>query len=50
MKIRTEFPREVRDVEHVWVTLGDGSRLSGRMWLPADADDRPVPAILYFNP
>src|SRR5437773_10522921 len=50
MKIRTEFPRAVREVEHVWITLGDGCRLSGRMWLPADAEEHPVPAILIFYP
>jgi uncharacterized protein len=48
--IRTEFPRRVREIEHTWITLGDGTRLAARIWLPEDAEDEPVPAILEFLP
>jgi len=48
--IRTEFPRRVREVEHTWITLADGTRLAARIWLPEDAADDPVPAILEFLP
>ncbi|MFP4269984.1 MAG: CocE/NonD family hydrolase [Alphaproteobacteria bacterium] len=48
--VRTEFPRPVRAVETLWIPLPDGARLAGRLWLPADADARPVPAILEYIP
>jgi hypothetical protein len=48
--VRTEFPRRVREIEHTWITLGDGTRLAARIWLPEDAEDAPVPAILEFLP
>ena len=48
--VRTEFPREVRTVEHAWIPLRDGCRLAARIWLPVDAEQRPVPAILEYIP
>jgi hypothetical protein len=48
--VRTEFPRRVRETEHTWITLGDGTRLAARIWRPEDAEDAPVPAILEFLP
>jgi putative CocE/NonD family hydrolase len=48
--IRTEFPRRVREIEHTWIMLADGTRLAARIWLPEDAEDDPVPAILEFLP
>lgn len=46
----SSFPREIREVEHTWITMPDGTRLAARIWLPADATDRPVPGILEFIP
>ena len=40
----------VHVVEHDWITLPDGVRLSIRLWLPQDAADRPVSAILDSVP
>jgi putative CocE/NonD family hydrolase len=40
----------VKVVEHFFITLGDGARLAARMWLPADAVEKPVPAILEYIP
>ncbi len=40
----------VRVVENTWLTLGDGTRLAVRIWLPEDADTKPVPAILEYLP
>jgi len=48
--IKTKFPREVKEIEHVWIPLSDGTRLSARIWLPADAEQHPVPAILEYLP
>ena len=50
MRVRTEFPREVREIEHLWIPLADGTRLAARIWLPADAEQEPVPAILEYLP
>src|SRR3954454_17744044 len=37
-------------IEHVWIPLADGARLAARVWLPADANSAPVPAILEYLP
>ena len=46
----TEFPREVREIENTWIPLSDGTRLAARIFLPADAEQDPVPAILEYMP
>jgi putative CocE/NonD family hydrolase len=48
--VRTEFPRRVRRIDHTWIPLADGTRLAARIWLPDDAADDPVPAILEYLP
>src|ERR671934_1065796 len=50
MRTRTDFPRAIREIEHTWITLSDGCRLAARIWLPADAEAQPVPAILEYLP
>jgi len=50
MKVRTEFPHKTRTIQHTWVPMPDGCRLSARIWLPEDAEQRPVPAILEYIP
>jgi putative CocE/NonD family hydrolase len=50
MTVVTNFSNSVRRIEHFWITLKDGCRLSARMWLPADAESNPVPAILEYIP
>ena len=42
--------REVVEVPTLWVRLREGRRLAARMWLPADANTHPVPAILESIP
>jgi uncharacterized protein len=34
----------------VWIPLSDGVRLSAEIWLPEDAEDAPVPALLEYLP
>jgi predicted acyl esterase len=34
----------------VWIPVRDGVRLSARIWLPSDAHERPVPALLEATP
>ena len=48
--IVTEFPRAVREIEHVLIPLRDGTRLAARIWLPRDAERDKVPAILEYLP
>jgi putative CocE/NonD family hydrolase len=50
MTVRTDFPHKIREIEHAWIELGDGTRLAARYWLPVDAEDNPVPAILEYIP
>lgn len=48
--IVTAFPRSVRIIEHTLIPLRDGTALAARVWLPDDAEHRPVPAILEYLP
>jgi predicted acyl esterase len=48
--IVTTFPRPVRVIEHTLIPLQDGTMLAARIWLPEDAEQNPVPAILEYLP
>jgi hypothetical protein len=50
MRIVEKFPRVVREIENLFIELADGCRLAARIWLPADAEAQPVPAILEYLP
>ena len=50
MKIVKEFPREVRHVENLFIPMPDGAKLAARAWMPVDATERSVPAILEYIP
>ena len=50
MKTRSRFPHTVRVIENCWIPMSDGCRLAARIWLPADAEATPVPAILEYIP
>jgi uncharacterized protein len=50
MKVIDQFPCTVRVIENSWITMADGCRLAARIWLPADAEISPVPAILEYIP
>lgn len=43
-----ELPYRV--IEHVWIPMSDGIRLSAQLWLPVRAEHESVPAILEFIP
>ena len=49
-RIVSDFPCRVKEIEHVWIAMSDGVRLSARIWMPDDAEDIPVPAILEYIP
>jgi len=50
MKIVTNFPRETSETPDMGITMSDGIRLSARVWMPKDAEENPVPAILELIP
>ncbi|MSO89448.1 MAG: CocE/NonD family hydrolase [Rhodospirillaceae bacterium] len=50
MKVVEDLPRAVRELATVWIVLADGCRLAARLWLPADAESAPVPALLEYLP
>lgn len=50
MKTVKSFPRKVREIPNTFITLADGTRLAARIWLPVDAERKPVPAILEYLP
>ena len=50
MKTVTEFPHEVRTIENLYIPMRDGARLAARLWLPVDAEQLPVPAVLEYLP
>ena len=50
ISIVSAFPRIVREIENMFIPLAEGIRLAARIWLPEDAEQDPVPAILEFLP
>src|SRR6266545_2737816 len=50
MRIKTDFPRPLREAEDTWIPLGDGCRLSARVWRPQDSDENPVQVLLEYLP
>lgn len=44
------FPYEIKVIEHVNIPMSDGINLSAKLWLPENAEDKPVPAILEYIP
>ena len=50
MQTVTTFPRQAKEIENIWIPLSDGVRLAARLWLPEDAEQKPVPAILEYLP
>lgn len=41
---------KVEIIDHQWIPLSDGTRLSARIWLPEGARQNPAPAILEYLP
>ena len=50
MNYRTDFPHKIKTMHHVEIPLADGTILSSTIWLPQDAEEKPVPAILEYLP
>jgi uncharacterized protein len=47
---RVPGPPGTKCIEHIWIPVRDGVRLSARIWLPEGASDKPVPALLEATP
>ena len=50
MRIVDTYPHDVHELEHVVIELSDGCRLAARVWMPVDAHQHPVPAVLEYIP
>jgi putative CocE/NonD family hydrolase len=46
----SDWPRPIREIEHLLIPMPDGKRLAARLWLPEDAEAYPVPAIIEYIP
>jgi len=46
----TELPQRVKHIEHLEIPVSDGTRLAARLWLPENAEQQPVPALLEYIP
>ena len=40
----------VQEIEHCWIPMVDGVRLSARLWLPEMHDNLQIPAVLEYIP
>ncbi|NOX40712.1 MAG: CocE/NonD family hydrolase, partial [Alphaproteobacteria bacterium] len=50
MQIITQFPHQITETPDMAIIMPDGCRLSARVWMPDDAEQNPVPAILEYIP
>jgi uncharacterized protein len=48
--IITDFPHPTAETADMGIVMSDGCRLSARVWMPEDAQSKPVPAILEYIP
>lgn len=49
-KVKTEFPKEIMQIDHIWIPMSDGTKLAATIWMPKDAEENPVPSILEYIP
>ena len=42
--------RSIRLIENIYIPLSDGVRVAAKIWLPRDAEQNPVPAVLEMIP
>ena len=50
ISVRSDFPHQIEEIENTWIPMPDGTKLAARIWLPNDANESPVPAILEYLP
>ncbi len=42
--------KKIKVIDHIWIPLSEGIHLSAKVWLPPNAEEKPVPAILEYIP
>lgn len=50
MKINSNTPFKIKEIENMMIQLNDGCKLAARLWMPIDALEKPVPAVLEYIP
>ena len=50
MSTEPNFTNTIEEWTHFFIPLADGIQLAARAWLPTDAIEYPVPAILEYIP
>ena len=50
METDVSLPCQTRVIENLFIPMPDGTRLAARIWLPVDAEQNPVPAIMEYIP
>ena len=50
MKNRPNFTNTIEEWSNFFIPLNDGVQLAARAWLPTNAIEQPVPAILEYIP
>ncbi len=50
MIVRDKFPNKIREIKNLRIPLSDGCILTARLWLPENAEAKPVPAIVEYIP
>ncbi|MEX1057419.1 MAG: CocE/NonD family hydrolase, partial [Natronospirillum sp.] len=50
MRTVNTYPHEVRIIENTFISMGDGTKLAARIWLPESAEKEPIPAIMEYIP
>ncbi|WP_017470807.1 CocE/NonD family hydrolase [Amphibacillus jilinensis] len=47
---KVHFPRDIEKHEHIFIPMSDGKKLAATLWMPTDAENNPVPALLEYLP
>lgn len=50
LRVLHELPRRIGTITELRIPLHGEVRLHARLWLPADAEDAPVPALVEYVP
>ncbi|MGP3999436.1 CocE/NonD family hydrolase [Streptomyces sp. 8N706] len=50
MRYVNTLPYAIKEEEHVWIPVSDGTRLAARIWRPTSSEGEPVPAVLEYIP
>ena len=48
--VRKTMARKFTVLENEWIPLSDGTNLAARIWIPENAGNDPVPAVLEYLP